>query len=276
MVNGKIYVGKTKNPNTRWTQHISAAKTKGKNYQLIHRALNKYGLNNFDYKVIQKLNSDQNASLAEKYWIQFYKTYIKKFGNDFGYNLTKGGEGNTNIAGENNSNSKLSSEQVIEIKSSNLKTKQLISIYGVSRTTIQRIRSGKLWTDLNTSINTKKPTNKLGSKIVENIRNMYNTTNLDIKSIKKSFNISQSLVSQILNNIIWKNNNFKLSDLAKEKLSYSRQGDKNSNAKLTIEQVILIRQQYTDGVTITQLKNIYDVSFDCISNIVKFKSWKFS
>ena len=47
--------------------------------------------------------------------------------------------------GERNPKSKLTKEQAMEIRSSVDTTKDLVARYGIGRTTIQRIRSGKYW-----------------------------------------------------------------------------------------------------------------------------------
>jgi len=91
-INNKIYVGKTKNPKERWQKHLSSART-GIGYFLIHRALNKYGINNFDFTIIEEVNTEEDAFIREIFWIAHYKSNIIKYGDTFGYNLTDGGEG---------------------------------------------------------------------------------------------------------------------------------------------------------------------------------------
>jgi len=54
-----------------------------------HRALRKYGLENFDWQVIDKGFSTKDLNDKERWWIQFYKSFDPKFG----YNMKLGGEG---------------------------------------------------------------------------------------------------------------------------------------------------------------------------------------
>lgn len=92
LVNGKIYIGQTTKPLYRWRQHIRHAANPNPKKYLIHKAINKYGKNNLEFRIIQSLNIKDEASEAEKYWISFYKSNVYRFGNEFGYNLTDGGE----------------------------------------------------------------------------------------------------------------------------------------------------------------------------------------
>lgn len=55
------------------------------------------------------------------------------------------GISNTHTRGEGNPKAKLNSIQVEKIRTSEVATKTLAKIYGVDRTTIQRIRRGSLW-----------------------------------------------------------------------------------------------------------------------------------
>ena len=50
--------------------------------------------------------------------------------------------------GEKNTSAKLTSEQVIEIRASNLSSRNLGVIYGVSKTNILHIKSNKIWRDI--------------------------------------------------------------------------------------------------------------------------------
>lgn len=112
-INHKIYVGKTSNQNplNRWAKHLSTAKhktTSNHAYQLIHKSINKYGKENFTFKIIEICDSELLGLECEKYWIEFYKTNVYKFGNDFGYNLTEGGDGSSGFKHSQESKNKMS------------------------------------------------------------------------------------------------------------------------------------------------------------------------
>lgn len=76
-----VYIGfTTREPNKRWVQHKNYHKTY--DFQL-YRAMRKYGVDNFEFKVIEECD---NCSEREVYWIQEYDSYST------GYNCTKGGD----------------------------------------------------------------------------------------------------------------------------------------------------------------------------------------
>lgn len=58
------------------------------------------------------------------------------------------GKKNTWARGEGNPRGKLTEQQAREIKASTERTKVLMERYGVAKTSIQRIRSGKAWRHL--------------------------------------------------------------------------------------------------------------------------------
>ena len=90
LVNNKIYVGKTINTlRYRKTTHQSDAKNRKHNC-IFHKAIRKYGEENFVWEIIDEVLFAESLIELEKY-------YIKKFESKMpsGYNMTDGGEGTT-------------------------------------------------------------------------------------------------------------------------------------------------------------------------------------
>ena len=94
--NSKLYVGKTTKPNPydRWKQHLQLARSfnnlQENNSALsmpILRAINKYGADNFKFRVLEEC-IDDNVNERETYWINKLDACGKN-----GYNVTLGGEG---------------------------------------------------------------------------------------------------------------------------------------------------------------------------------------
>lgn len=84
-INSKIYVGQTTNYYRRIIQHKSRYKRKEyREYSRIYKAIQKYGIENFDFKFIEHCHKSQ-LNEREIYWIKFYDSYNN------GYNATKGG-----------------------------------------------------------------------------------------------------------------------------------------------------------------------------------------
>lgn len=85
-LNGKVYIGKTtKTIEERKFEHERKINVRG---QVIYQAFRKYGLDSFDWDVIDSANDEDSLNRKEMYWISHYNSY----GHD-GYNMTIGGEG---------------------------------------------------------------------------------------------------------------------------------------------------------------------------------------
>lgn len=82
---GKCYVGKTYNERMRKYYHAYEVR-KGSMYPF-HCALRKYGIENFEYKVIVEGVPHYMVNAFEKYWIRYYNAV------ENGYNCTIGGDG---------------------------------------------------------------------------------------------------------------------------------------------------------------------------------------
>jgi group I intron endonuclease len=89
-INGKKYIGKTCNEKIRMRGHKQYLKN---NYQTpLYRAINKYGKENFGYKILFKIKGTDEV--LNKYLNMMEVFYIKKYDSyNNGYNLTYGGEG---------------------------------------------------------------------------------------------------------------------------------------------------------------------------------------
>lgn len=82
----KKYIGITSiKPENRWRQDGSGYKKQS----LFWNAIQKYGWDNFEHKILLKNVTFEYACAMEKYLIKHYKTTNKKYG----YNCTLGGEG---------------------------------------------------------------------------------------------------------------------------------------------------------------------------------------
>ena len=91
-INNKVYIGKTlKTIEERWREHISDYSKIRNEKRPLYDAMNKYGIENFTIEEIEKCSVDV-VNEREKYWIQYYNSYIG-FEDSKGYNATLGGDG---------------------------------------------------------------------------------------------------------------------------------------------------------------------------------------
>ncbi len=82
--NGKVYIGQTtQSLHARKTSHIYNSNN-GCNY-LLHRAIRKYGAENFKWEIIEVCKNINELNEREQYYILYYDSI------NVGYNLTSGG-----------------------------------------------------------------------------------------------------------------------------------------------------------------------------------------
>lgn len=95
-INGKIYIGFTKNGLRRARSHIYSRKTNN----FFHNAIRKYGPENFSWEIIyQSKDLNHTLNTMESYFICEYNSFID-FKNSNGYNLTIGGSLHTAVSEE--------------------------------------------------------------------------------------------------------------------------------------------------------------------------------
>lgn len=97
IVNNKKYVGiTTRGFSKRINEHkYDSLHRENSTKSYFHKAINKYGFENFMFEIIKEIENDNQDNLynelglLEKYYINYYSTFDK----NKGYNLTLGGEG---------------------------------------------------------------------------------------------------------------------------------------------------------------------------------------
>lgn len=90
--NGKMYVGSTERElKMRWQKHL--VKVNEGSSCTLHKAIRKYGRDNFDIRMIETYPTKEAMFAGEIEYIAYFDTYKSPWG----YNDTPGGEGgNTN------------------------------------------------------------------------------------------------------------------------------------------------------------------------------------
>ncbi len=84
IITGKWYIGQSKNYNSRKRQHTSS---NTKDDYPFHKAILKYGKDNFQWYILHKCDNADEANEMERFYINFYDSYRN------GYNATTGGDG---------------------------------------------------------------------------------------------------------------------------------------------------------------------------------------
>ncbi|MNJ90225.1 GIY-YIG catalytic domain protein [compost metagenome] len=82
--NGKMYVGSSRQyGDNRWKTHLKILRANCHHSSKLQRAWNKYGEENFEYIILEKLNDEQDQFEKEQYWIDLKDSYRN------GYNATE-------------------------------------------------------------------------------------------------------------------------------------------------------------------------------------------
>ena len=87
LVNNKIYIGQSIEIEKRWKKHLSS-----QDDFLIHKAIRKYGKNNFNFTILEECKPNQ-LDEKECFWIKYYNSLVPK-----GYNMISGGSNGAGLA----------------------------------------------------------------------------------------------------------------------------------------------------------------------------------
>ena len=137
-INGKCYIGQSVNIAKRWTEHRCKATSKGSEGFESHfyRSIRKYGLENFSFEILEECLREE-LNKKEQFYIAKYHSDQQ----DYGYNLTPGGDS------QGPTTRKLTDKQVEEIFSllddSDLSQTEIAEKYNVTQQLISAINQGK-------------------------------------------------------------------------------------------------------------------------------------
>jgi group I intron endonuclease len=206
LINGKVYVGQTKNFSNRKAGHLYSAK-KG-DLRPLYCSIRKYGHENFEFRILEECD-DHECDDREIYWISHYDS----FNIDRGYNLTRGGEGSTGCVVSIETRQKMSDKHRGKPKS--LEHRQAISRARLGWEGLRGARNPNFGTHLTDQarkkisehaklrIGVKNPNCSLTEDDVKGIKYQL-SIGTRVCDIVKLFNISRSQVNRIKLNKQWK------------------------------------------------------------------------
>lgn len=229
-INNKCYIGKTKNKNTRWSQHKSLAKSKRIN-NYFYNSLRKYGVENFSFEIVKSCDTEEESYDYERLLIKLFDTRNK----EYGYNNAEGGRGSKGYkvkeelkeyfhdkyVGSKSIRAKFTDQEVItildEYSTENWTCKQLSQKYNCSKATIINVISGTTYSDIeydrskfkdigykNKYFNKAKgeavKTCKLSDIDVKTIRDMYATGKYSYTDLAVKFNVTKTNIHFIIKN----------------------------------------------------------------------------
>jgi group I intron endonuclease len=266
-INNKKYIGLSKDIKRRWREHKKKAFNKNSKeyHHAIYNAIRKYGLDNFDFKIIEEC-SQEELKEKEKYWINYYKAYEK------GYNMTRGGEYNC-LSEESHPFSKLTLKEVKFCRIKYAQGEESQKIYNeyfsnrISLNGFKKMWFGTTWKNVMPCVFEKKQHSrqKLTNKEILDIKTKFYNGMLikDIAEIYKEV-CSHTTIVDIVNNKRYK-------DIKPDIANNS----KNGNKKIEPEDVILIKQLKSKGYKNKEIQSFLNkkVSLTTISDIINNKRY---
>lgn len=199
-INNKIYVGKTKSPNSRFNNHkniASGSLAKAKEFKTIHAALKKYGFDNFNFMVIEEWENENETYEAEKFWIEFLDSKRN------GYNETVGGEG-VGSGSDNPMFGKRHSEKA-KLAMSEKRKREKHPLWGKNHSAETKNKLSKLKIDKYNG--EKNPRAKLSNKDAQRIRSLHKTKDISINGLAKMFSVNRNIIERIIRNETYRENN---------------------------------------------------------------------
>ncbi len=285
-INNKQYIGITNDYKRRWSNHRCG---NSKN-SLVAKAIKKYGIEAFTFELLFSNLSLEDASKKEIELIKEYDTLAPK-----GYNIAKGGfNGPTNIHryGANNSNACLTDDEAQYIKDHrNIPEYVLYEDFSekISYSAFKDIYLDKTYKNI-------VPHSEIYPFNLE-FSNQFTSNN------KLSYNEVVQLREQYRQGVYWEDafqpyrelfydkwsfwniyvgNVYKLvmpevftDELKKYHAKLGKSGERNGRAKVTYNDVKVIRELHNNGMTNNEIYKLYpQITPTSIRNIINYITWK--
>lgn len=225
IINGKKYIGSSKDIYGRWVQHENEL-NKGRHHSsYLQHAWNKYGKENFNFYIIEECEEDVLYE-REQYYYDLYQCY-----GDNGYNMcpvSRAPAHKFTIEDVKRGNSKLSIEDINNIKKylceTSIPIPQVAKLIGVGERTLYQIyfkeQYYSIFKDCNFIKRSKNRPQKLNGEIVDKIIKMCleGKTNTEIG---EELNVMPTTVSDIRCGNTWRHKTCGL-DIPKSKKNMSK------------------------------------------------------
>lgn len=174
-LNGKMYVGSTERElKVRWQKHL--VKTNEGSLCTLHKAIRKYGRDNFDIRMIEEYPTREAMLVGEIEYIAYFDTYKS----EYGYNDTPGGDG-----GNTNGGKKFSEEWKLNMS----EARKGIIFSDEHKENLSKSHKGHT-----------APNRKLTFEQAEEIRKEYENSSFTQKQLGIKYGLSQDCIFHIVHN----------------------------------------------------------------------------
>lgn len=289
--NNKVYVGQSVDIKQRWYNHKRELKNGTHYNEHLQKAYNKYGKENFEFKIIEYCTEEELDELESKWIKEFDSMNYNK-----GYNSESGGNKNKRfseerikaISGKGNpmynkhhteetkeiirnknrgQNSKLTVKQVSEIKEMLLKgksCKELAEKYEVDITTISKIFTCKNWEWVNSELNYYlKNYKKIEDEKIKEEANKLFDEGKSINQIKEILKVDQRKISKILNSKLKE----RKENSNKKKIEIEKKKQTEIDKKNYIKDSIL--KMKAEGMLNKEIANILNIHRTTVTEYLK-------
>lgn len=217
-LNNKYYIGQSVDINRRIIAHRSLAKN-GKEDKLLYLSMRQHGIENFEWGVLEECSIDK-LDEREKYWIEYYNSYIN------GYNANRGGQDGSPSIGEENGRTNLTNSDVLRIRERvYIEKEDMWEVYKdydllIGKDRFWSLVHGDSWKNVDTSMiyslkekgyknfdGSKNPHAKLLEEDVRKIRYLIEVEKVSRKDLYENYKdrISYSTFGKIIRYETWKN-----------------------------------------------------------------------
>lgn len=273
-LNGNVYVGSSKNCEKRFKTHKLQLKNNTHHCIALQRAVDKYGLENFDFVVIKQVK-EKDLLLEEQKEIDTY-TLSKNC-----YNTNKFADKPPTHVGEEMYNASITNKQANEIRkeyneNDNANATELSKKYNIKPSVILSVVKNQTYfnPDYVPKDNYKyKPQKiyygeesvnaKFTNKEVKKIRDEYNEGHITLEQLSKQLNYDHSLLFKLIHNESYHDPNY----VPKDSYKKTKTG--------SLETATKIREEYKNTDTrIKELGEKYGISKITVSDILRNVLWK--
>ena len=289
------YIGITHSPSRRWAAHKRTANNPDYHHHSIYlyNAMSKHGVDNFEFEVIETLDTRGLANEREKFHISDLKSKGLKI-----YNISAGGDGvserikpieernsvSLKLKGENGPAAKLNKNDVSlirEMSTSGVAQTTIAQIIGkVTRESINHVILGATWSEdhMSSEYTPKDLTKEQLLERNDKIKELYKTGNYLPADLAKQFNLGDRVMYTIISRFEFTPEEKEIIDIGTKILVNKKLGGDNaSKGKLTWDMVREIRAKRLEDPkknTLRYLGTEYNVGHAAIKDICNNKSWK--